>query len=117
MAKTEAELAAAAEELTDAALALRESVETEKRRRRTDRVVMAALAAILALTLWQSRQNGETLQIVEDATSAEARAESERRLAGAMDEIDRRFRAAISEAVSDLDCLMEQNLDKHGPCP
>ena len=105
--KTEAELAAAAEDLTAAALALKNTLDVARRQRRRDRIYLGFAALLLVLTLFQSRQNGQTLHIVKEATSDEAQAASQERL-----------RAAIDELVDRIDCEMEVNLNLHPEgCP
>jgi len=104
MAKTEAELAKAAEDLTDAALALKATLDVARRQRRRDRIYLGFAVLLLALTLLQSRQNGEVLKLVKESTSPERQRESEERIAGAIDEIERRLTVVLDQAIGEVLC-------------
>lgn len=113
--RTEAELTAAAENLTAAALALNQSLDTARRLRRRDRVVIvlgllmvAALSVLTGLSLRQSRDNGQVLRIMREVTSDEAREASDARLAAAIDELDRRLSAEITAAINQALCELRE---------
>lgn len=76
MVATVAGLKAATEELTTATLALNQTLQSERRRKRFSRISLTALVIILVLNCvgtvvsWQSSENnGHVLDIMEDATT------------------------------------------------
>lgn len=113
MSATEADLIGAANRVADAALALEESVRAARRQRRFNFAFAAAIALLLLLTLAQSRQNGEVIHVVREATSEEAQARSQERLQGAIEAVVAGVRAEIAEAhQATVRCLLGR-----GPCP
>ena len=113
--KTEAELAAAAEDLKSAALALKTTLDVARRQRKRDRiylaltaVTLAGLAALTTLSFQQSQDNGETLRILREVTGAESRAASDERLKAAINELDRRLSETITVAINSLRCDLSE---------